>query len=247
MIITIDVGNTNVVIGGFEGEELKWKWRISSHQERTPDEWWFFLKEIFAYSPEGVIISSVVPSISRTLENCFEGHYQIRPIFLAPGIKTGLPILYDPPTSVGADRIANAVGGIKKYGIPLIIVDFGTAITFDVISDKKQYAGGLIFPGISTSSEALFARAAKLPKVEFSPAKGIVGKSTTSSIRNGIFLGFKSLVDGIIREIKKEIGDSKVVGTGGEGKEISSASEEIETYDEELTLLGLRQIYELNR
>ncbi len=246
MIIAIDVGNTNVVIGGFEENELKWKWRISSHQERTPDEWWFFLKDIILTPPEGAIISSVVPGISKNLKLCFERHYSLTPVFLAPGIKTGLSILYDPPTAVGADRIANAVGGIKKYGAPLIIVDFGTAITFDVISEKKEYLGGLIFPGISTASEALFYRAAKLPKVEFGLPSGTIGRNTISSIRNGIFLGFKAMVDGIIREIKEELGEARAIGTGGEGEEISTSSEEIEVYDGDLTLIGLKHIYELN-
>ena len=248
MIIAIDVGNTNVVIGGFEKEELKWKWRISSHQERTPDEWWFFLKEIILNPPEGVIISSVVPNISKSLKKCFENHYGVSPLFLAPGIKTGLPILYDPPTAVGADRIANAVGGIKKYGAPLIIVDFGTAITFDVISEKKEYLGGLIFPGISTASEALFKSAAKLPKVELSSPEGeVIGRNTISSIKNGIFYGFKAMVDGTIRELKKSIKNPRVIATGGEGEEISSASQEIEAYDGDLTLIGLKNIYELNK
>lgn len=246
MIIAIDVGNTNVVIGGFEKNELKWKWRISSHQERTPDEWWFFLKDIILTPPEGAIVSSVVPSISKNLKLCFERHYGISPLFLAPGVKTGLSIMYDPPTAVGADRIANAVGGIKKYGAPLIIVDFGTAITFDVISKNGEYLGGLIFPGISTAAEALFSRAAKLPKVEFGPPDKVIGRNTISSIKNGIFLGFKAMVDGIIKEIKGELGEARAIGTGGEGEEISTSSEEIEVYDGDLTLIGLKHIYELN-
>ncbi len=245
MVLTIDVGNTNTVLGLFRGEDLVWKIRLKS-TDRTSDEWWILLRE-FLDGVEGGIISSVVPTISGELRRFFRERLNLDPIFVAPGIKTGLPILYDPPTAVGADRIANAVGGKAKYGTPLIIVDFGTAITFDVLSHRGEYLGGLIFPGIKTSSQALYARAAKLPQVEFKEKKGAIGRNTADSIEKGLFLGFKSMVDGTIRAIKEEVGDCSVVGTGGEGGEISRASQEIQFYDENLTLHGLRIIYELNR
>ncbi len=245
MILTVDVGNTNTVLGLFKGEELLWKLRLKS-SDRTSDEWWILLRE-FLDGVEGGIISSVVPSISGELRKFFRERLNMEPLFVAPGIKTGLPILYDPPTAVGADRIANAVGGKAKYGTPLIIVDFGTAITFDVLSKKGEYLGGLIFPGIKTSSQALYSKAAKLPQVEFVEKKGAIGKNTADSMEKGLFIGFRSMVDGTIRAIKEELGEAKVVGTGGEGREISRASQEIQVYDEDLTLWGLRIIYELNR
>ncbi len=246
MILAVDVGNTNTVIGAFEGEALLWKLRLRS-LERTSDEWWLLLREVLKDRVEGAIVSSVVPSISGELRKFFEERLGKEVLFVAPGVKTGLPILYNPPTAVGADRIANAVGGKEHYGVPLIIVDFGTAITFDVISPKGEYLGGLIFPGIRTSAHALYTKAAKLPQVEFTESRGAVGRNTVESMEKGLFIGFKSMVDGTIRAIKEEVGDAKVVGTGGEGKEISRASGEIEVYDEDLTLRGLRIIYELNR
>ncbi len=246
MILAIDVGNTNTVLGAFEGRGLLWKLRLRS-LERTCDEWWLLLRDVMGDGVEGGIISSVVPSISGPLREFFEEKLKRRVIFVAPGIKTGLSILYNPPSAVGADRIANAVAGREEYGAPLIIVDFGTAITFDVISRKGEYLGGLIFPGIRTSSLALYAKAAKLPQVEFVAREGAVGRNTAESMEKGLFIGFKSMVDGTIRAIKEEIGGARVVGTGGEGREISRASEEIELYDEDLTLKGLRIIYELNR
>ncbi len=245
MILTVDVGNTNTVLGLFRGEELLWKLRLRS-SDRTSDEWWILLKE-FLDGIEGGIISSVVPNISGELRKFFRERLGMEPLFVAPGIRTGLAILYDPPTAVGADRIANAVAGKEKYGTPLIIVDFGTAITFDVLSERGEYLGGLIFPGIKTSSQALYSRAAKLPQVEFVEKKGAIGKNTADSMEKGLFIGFRSMVDGTIRVIKDELGQARVIATGGEGREISKASREIEAYDEDLTLHGLRIIYELNR
>ncbi len=247
-LLAIDIGNTTTVLGIFEGKTLREKWRVSSVRERTEDEWWILIKSAVSCSFDDVVVSSVVPPISQVLRSSFEKHWGRPPLFLEPGVKTGLPIVYDPPSAVGADRVANAVAGAEKYGYPLIIVDFGTAITFDVVSAKREYIGGVIAPGVSISSEALFTKTAKLPKVELAEPRRVIGRNTVSSIQSGLFYGFKGLVEGILEKLYEELGGPvKVVATGGEAGIFCSHVSYIQHYDPDLTLEGLRIIYELNR
>lgn len=247
-LLAIDIGNTTTVFGIFEGENLKEKWKVSSHRERTEDEWWILIKNTVGEGFDDVVISSVVPPITEVLRSAFEKHWGKTPLFLEPGVRTGLSIVYDPPSSVGADRVANAVAGVRKYGFPLIIVDFGTAITFDVISKKGEYIGGAIAPGARISSEALFTRTAKLPKVELSRPARVIGKNTVESIQSGLYYGFIGMVEGILNNLFHELGGKvRVIATGGEGEIFFSAIKAIELYDPDLTLEGLRIIHELNR
>ena len=247
-LLAIDIGNTTTVFGIFKEKTLKEKWKVSSDRDRTEDEWWILIKNTVGEDFDDVVISSVVPPISEVLRSAFEKHWRKTPLFLEPGVRTGLSIVYDPPSSVGADRVANAVAGVRKYGFPLIIVDFGTAITFDVISEKGEYIGGAIAPGTRISSEALFTRTAKLPKVELSKPSRVIGKNTVESIQSGLYHGFIGMVEGILEKLFQELGGKvRVIATGGEGELFSSAIKTIELYDPDLTLEGLRIIHELNR
>jgi type III pantothenate kinase len=254
MLLVLDVGNTQTVLGVYEDSELRVSWRISTDIRKSSDEYWVVLRSLFREADldtnaiDGVCISTVVPPLQGVIEEVCDRYFKIVPVIVEPGIKTGLSILYDNPREVGADRIVNSVAGIQLYGCPLIIVDFGTATTFDAVSEKAQYLGGAIFPGIGISAEALFQRTAKLPRVELVAPKSVIGKDTVASIKSGVIFGYAELVDGMVRRIRKEMeGIPKVLATGGHADIIAHHSEEIEIVDPLLTLVGLRILYEKNR
>lgn len=253
MILVVDAGNTNIVLGVYKERQLVHHWRISTDKYNTVDEYAVTVKNLFSFSDlafsdiSGAIISSVVPPVTPTLERMIKKYFKINPFIVGPGVKTGIPIIYDNPREVGADRIVNAVAAYSKYGGPLIIVDFGTATTFCAISEKGEYLGGAIAPGVGISTEALFQRASKLPRVEVVKTKSIICKNTVSGMQAGIYFGFCGQIDRIVALMKKELtGDVKVVATGGLAELLADDSEMIEIVDPFLTLEGLIHIYEKN-
>ncbi|QJA09725.1 type III pantothenate kinase [Romboutsia sp. CE17] len=254
MLLVFDVGNTNMVLGIYKGKELIKDWRINTDKEKTSDEYGILISSLFKYENidmseiKDVIISSVVPNVMHSLENFCIKYCNKQPLIVGPGIKTGLNIKYDNPQQVGADRVVNAVAGIEKYGYPLILVDFGTATTFCAISDKCEYLGGTIAPGIKISSEALFQRASKLPRVELIKPGTTICKTTVSAMQSGIIYGYVGLVDKIIAMMKDELNydNIKVIATGGLANLIASETDSIDYVDKFLTLDGLRVIYEKN-
>ncbi|HAU31416.1 MAG: Type III pantothenate kinase [Desulfotomaculum sp. 46_296] len=254
MILVFDVGNTNIVLGVYKGKELLNHWRLSTLSSRTADEYGMLLRDLLTSAGisleeiEDLVISSVVPPLMFSLEQVAHKYFGVIPLVIGPGIKTGLAIHYDNPREVGADRIVNAAAGYELYGGPLVIVDFGTATTFCAISAKGEYLGGAITPGVGISTEALFIRAAKLPRVEFVRPPSVIGKNTVHSIQSGIVYGFAGQVDEIVRRMKKELGGSAfVLATGGLAELIAQEASTIDKVDPLLTLTGLRIIYERNR
>jgi type III pantothenate kinase len=254
MLLVIDVGNTNTVLGIFDGEELVHDWRIRTVVDHTVDEYGMLILNLYKNSSirsksiSDIIISCVVPPMLNILEPLCEKYFGIKPLIVGPGVKTGMPIFYDNPKEVGADRIVNAVAAYEKYRRALVIVDFGTATTFDYVSPKGEYMGGCIAPGIMISSEALFRRAAKLPRVELSKPRAIITKDTVSGMQAGIMYGYAGLVDGIVDRMKGEVSSEPfVVATGGLAKVIARETKHIDVVDEMLTLEGLRLIFMRNR
>jgi type III pantothenate kinase len=255
MLIVMDVGNTNTVIGVYRGDQLLSHWRIRTEKEVTVDELGILLSNLFASQDlkiaavTDLIISCVVPPMINTLEDFAQRYLQVKPLWVGPGIKTGMPIHYDNPREVGADRIVNAVAAYDQVHASVIVVDFGTATTFDVISRQGEYLGGLIAPGVMISCEALFMKASKLPRVEiFAKPRNIIAKDTISSMNAGIILGYAGLVDGIVGRVKTALGDNpKVIATGGLACLIASETQSIDLVDDYLTLKGLKIIFDRNR
>lgn len=255
MILVIDVGNTNTVMGLYDNKKLLDFWRIKTDSQKTSDEYGMIIHELFIFCGykfsdiNSIVVSSVVPTIMYTLQHMVRKYFELEPLVVGPGIKTGINIKYDNPKEVGADRIVNAVAAYELYGGPLILVDFGTATTFCAISKNGEYLGGAISPGIQISMDALFQRTAKLPRVELVKPETVICKNTINSMQSGIIFGYVGQVDYIVRRMKKELGseNTKVIATGGLAKLIASESETIDVVNGLLTLEGLRIIYERNK
>ena len=258
MLLTIDVGNTNTVLGLYklEGEkpELAAHWRVTTHRAQTADEYGVLFVNLFrmnGMAPDQVshiIISSVVPPVEGTLRQVCELYFHIEPLFVEPGIKTGMPVLVDNPAELGADRLVNAIAAFARYGGPCIVVDFGTATTFDVISAKGEYLGGCIAPGLGISADALFSRAARLGRIDIKRPAKVIGTNTITHLQAGLYYGYIGLVDGILERTIAELGQpAKVIATGGLARQISEDSRYISEIDDMLTLDGLCILFELNR
>ena len=254
MLLVIDVGNTNIVLGVYKDTELLDHWRISTDRQRTTDEYGVLIRELFylndlrADDINAIIISSVVPPVVPTLERMCQRYFGLSPLLIGPGVKTSMDIRYDNPREVGADRIVNAVAAYEKYGGPVIIVDFGTATTFCAVDAKGVYLGGSICPGIGISTEALVQRTAKLPRIELKRTDSVICRNTIESMKAGVFYGFVGQVEGIVSRMRRELDMSaRVVATGGLAVVIAPATKAIDVVEPMLTLEGLRIIYERNR
>lgn len=253
MLLVFDIGNSNMVLGTYEGEKLLNHWRISTDRQKTGDEYGMLINNLFDFHGlntadiHAIIISSVVPPLVVPLTKMCKRYFHIEPLVVGPGIKTGIRLKYENPREIGADRIVNAVGAFAKFGGPLIIVDFGTATTFCAIDRNGDYLGGAIAPGIGISTEALFQRAAKLPRIELVTPKSVICRNTVTSMQSGIIYGFTGQVDEIVRRMKEELGeDAKVIATGGLASLIFKQSKSIDRIERFLTLDGLRILYERN-
>lgn len=250
MLLAIDVGNTNTVLGVYQGTVLRDHWRIETSHARTADEYGVLIRQLFAgqgIEPtqiDALVISSVVPPLGHTLEEMSRRYFSRPPLFVEPGVKTGIPILYENPREVGADRVVNAVAAYERWRCPLVVVDFGTATTFDAISAKGEYLGGAIAPGIGISAEALFMRTARLPRVDIRKTPKVICTNTVASLQSGLYHGYVGLVDGVLERMVAELGKAEVVATGGLARLIGTGSKYISTVDDLLTLEGMRIIWE---
>jgi len=251
MLLAIDIGNTNIILGVFRGRKLIHHWKIQTESEKTSDEYGVTMLNLFSLSgPEkteikAVIISSVVPPLTPIFEDLSKSLFKVKPVIVGPGLKTGMAILYENPLEVGADRVVAAVGAYEKHGGPCIVVDFGTATTFDAVSSKGEYLGGAIAPGIQISAEALYLKTAKLPRIEIKKPKEAIGRTTVTSMQSGLYFGYVGLVSKIIEEIKRELGESTtVISTGGFGAQISHEISSIDIHEPDLVLEGLQVLHQ---
>ena len=254
MLLAVDIGNTTIAVGIFEKKKLVKEWRVRSEREKTSDEYGIMLVELLRTSGlepsmiKGVIISSVVPPLTPVFQSLSQGLFGFRALVVGPGLRTGMPILYENPGEVGADRVVGSIAAFEKHGGPAIVVDFGTATTFDAITEKGEYLGGAIAPGIQISAEALYLKTAKLPRIEIAKPKKAVGRTTVASMQSGLYFGYIGLVNAIIAEIKKELGTkAKVVATGGFAAQIAPEVKAIDFHEPSLVLEGLRIIFEKNK
>ncbi|SMO80824.1 type III pantothenate kinase [Melghirimyces algeriensis] len=254
MLMAMDVGNTHIVLGIYKGDELLYHWRVHTDKNSTEDEYGMRLKGLFNHvgigleEIDGVVICSVVPPLTHVLKMLIRKYFRVTPVIVGPGVKTGLNIQYENPREVGADRIANAVAALDRYGPPVIVVDFGTATTFCFINEKGHYVGGAITPGIYVSTEALYQRASQLTRVEIVQPDSVVGRNTVKAVQAGVFYGYVGVVDGIVSRMKAEMKQKPtVVATGGLAELICGETRTIDKVDPLLTLKGLKLIYERNR
>lgn len=254
MLLVFDIGNSNIVLGTYEGKKLLRHWRISTDRQKTGDEYGMLMNNLFHYQGirmtdiDAIIISSVVPPLMVPMIKMCERYFHIHPLVVGPGIKTGIRLKYENPREIGADRIVNVVGAYEQYGGPLIVIDIGTATTFDVVADNGDFLGGVIAPGLGSSADALFQRAAKLPRIELVTPKNVISRNTIAGMQAGIIFGYVGQIDEIVNRIKVEMKEEKVtvVATGGYARMISRESKTIDKIDHFLTLTGLRVLYERN-
>lgn len=250
-LLVVDVGNTNIVLGIYRGDQLMHSWRLATARDRTADEYGILTKQLlheFNDELEGAIVGSVVPPLNSAIATMIHQYFGVEALFVEPGVKTGIAIHVDNPQEVGADRIVNCVAAFEHYGGPTIIVDFGTATTFDVVTANAEYVGGAIAPGLNISAEALFARAARLTRVDIKRPATVIGTNTIVNMQSGIYFGYLGLVDGILARMKRELPEvKKIVATGGLATLFEQDSEHIDEIDPELTLKGLKIIYDRNR
>jgi type III pantothenate kinase len=253
MLLAIDVGNTETVVGVFRDEELAWRWRMATVPERTADElallFGGFLQQqelSFDRNVTGVVLSSVVPSATQALREMVRRYFRFPPVVVEPGVKTGVPVLTDNPKEVGADRIVNALAAFTRYGGPCVVVDFGTATTFDCVSEHGEYVGGAIAPGLQVAARALFEHTARLPLVELVAPEAAIGKNTVESVQSGLIFGYAALIDGMVERIAKELGQPTVVATGGLASAVIEECRTVDHHEPWLTLEGLRLVFEKN-
>lgn len=254
MLLALDVGNSNVTIGVFEGSTLRERWRLRTIHDQTADEWGILMRNLFALNSldlarvDGIVIASVVPQVDSVLAEMAEHYFRTAALFVGPDTDIGIKILYDNPREVGADRVVNGVAAWELYGGPAIVVDLGTTINFDVVSAKGEYLGGMICAGINMSIAGMFARAAKLPKVDFREPPALIGTNTVASIQSGLYYGFVGLIDGIVERTTAELGPkTRAIGTGGQAKLIARASKYVHEVNEDLTLQGLEIVWRRSR
>ena len=258
MLLAIDMGNTNIVLGIFEGEQLRRSWRLATQRERTSDEMGIMVAELFTHAGvprdriQGIILSSVVPPLTRPAVQMCREYWNMEPLLVDPATNTGMTVRYEPVSDVGADRVVNAVAAYELYGkprgAPVIAIDFGTATTFDAITHEGEYGGGVIVPGIQISADALFQRAARLPRVDVRKPPSVIGRTTVTSVQSGLYWGYVSLVDGMVARMRAELGPRRAVciATGGLAEVIAADTDTIEEVNADLTLLGLKMIWERN-
>lgn len=254
MLLAIDIGNTNVVLGVFDDERLVENWRVGTKTQITADEYAMIVRDLFNFTGiafqqiDGVVISTVVPPLLPIMVEMSRKYFKLEPMVVSDQLKTGITIKYDNPREIGADRIVNAAAAFHRYGGPLIIVDFGTATTFCAVTQKGEYLGGAIVPGVKISAEALFQRASKLPRVELAKPASVIGKDTVSAMQAGIIYGYAGLVDGIVERMKKELADgAQVIATGGLAELVAAEAGSVQKIEPDLTLQGLRLLYHINR
>jgi type III pantothenate kinase len=253
MLLALDVGNTNVTIGVFQGQEIHKRWRLSTARHRTVDEVGILLRQLIELSKigtdeiTGVVVGSVVPTLDGTMRDAISVYLHQEPLFIAPGIKSGMPLRVDTPQELGADRLCNAVAAFSEHGGPCVVIDFGTATTWEVVSAKGEFLGGVIAPGLEISAEALFSRAAKLPRIELVAPSRVIGKGTVDSMQAGLVYGYVGLVEGVTSRVVAELGGATVVATGGLAKVLEPYLDTFDVVDDDLTLKGLRILWERNR